>query len=327
MIKNGQSAAKHLSKLFSLYDESSTTIPWEGSTLYNEVETVDNKFYNFLKRPFPTFSCIYGIYNVKSDKIYVGSCINLHARLIRHYYYLTHNIHHSKKLQRSWDKHGEDSFIIIILKNTDNLSKKELFNLEQYYIDLYNSSITGYNILKTVKFAKSFKLTEEQIEKRVSQSRIPVVCLTLDGKFYCEYNSISEAARAVNDQSTNISSCCKGKLNFVKDFIFIYKKDYNNKLNYAYKRKPPVFTEESRKKLSIALSGRKQTKEHRDKLRMVQGTWVDKYDIDNNFVKRYYSISSCCEDNNIKDHKKLKRRIALQTPLDSFYYKFVKDIV
>ena len=60
---------------------------------------------------------IYGIYNLATDKWYVGSCHNLKDRLHRHYYYLSHNNHHSTKLQRAWNKYGEDVFGAIILKN------------------------------------------------------------------------------------------------------------------------------------------------------------------------------------------------------------------
>ena len=69
---------------------------------------------------FVTDSVIYGIQNSITNKWYIGSCVNFHDRMRRHYYHLRHNIHHSNKLQRSWNKHGEDIFNIQILKTCTN---------------------------------------------------------------------------------------------------------------------------------------------------------------------------------------------------------------
>ena len=54
------------------------------------------------------------------------------------------------------------------------------------------------------------------------------------GKFYKEWNSLTEAANEIGDQTTNISDACKSKCKSVKGFVFIYSKDYDS--NKIYKK-------------------------------------------------------------------------------------------
>ncbi|WP_297131819.1 hypothetical protein [Terrisporobacter sp.] len=56
-----------------------------------------------------------------------------------------------------------------------------------------------------------------------------VVKLTLDGKFICEYESLSSAARDVGGRASHISRCCRGKLGKHKGFKWMYFEDYPKK--------------------------------------------------------------------------------------------------
>ena len=85
---------------------------------------------------------IYKIQNVVNGKCYIGSAKSFRTRFRKHKNVLVKNAHHSIKLQRAWNKHGEDAFIFqpIIFCEPKNL----LF-YEQQAIDAFNSYCDGYN--------------------------------------------------------------------------------------------------------------------------------------------------------------------------------------
>jgi hypothetical protein len=53
---------------------------------------------------------VYGIRCVENDKYYVGSSTKVKARISTHKRSLRNGVHHSRKLQRAWDKYGEVEF-------------------------------------------------------------------------------------------------------------------------------------------------------------------------------------------------------------------------
>lgn len=90
-----------------------------------------------------TNSGVYLIRNTRNGKIYVGST---HKRWLRHKSSLRRGDHHSKHLQRAWDKHGASSFKFEIVERVDN--EEKLIAHEQTHLDNitpYNRDI-GYNI-------------------------------------------------------------------------------------------------------------------------------------------------------------------------------------
>lgn len=88
-------------------------------------------------------SCIYSIINLKNNKKYIGSTIDLDSRIRQHLYKLRNNKHHSKYLQCSWNKHGEQNFIFHIL---EFCSKEKTLEIEQIYLISLNPE---YNISKS----------------------------------------------------------------------------------------------------------------------------------------------------------------------------------
>ena len=54
-------------------------------------------------------SGIYKIQNKNTGKCYVGSAVNIDRRKKKHFLELRNGIHHSLKLQRSYNKHGIDA--------------------------------------------------------------------------------------------------------------------------------------------------------------------------------------------------------------------------
>lgn len=86
---------------------------------------------------------IYKIQNNLTNKCYVGSSVQIEARLKQHKAALENGNHHSIYLQRSWDKHGSSSFVFEIL---ELCIKEKLIEREQHYIDKLNSCYNAEKI-------------------------------------------------------------------------------------------------------------------------------------------------------------------------------------
>lgn len=87
-------------------------------------------------------SGIYVIQNLITNKVYVGSSKNLDRRKCDHFRMLKDNKHHSIRLQRSYNKHGEDNFKFKVIEKCE---ENKLLEREIYNIDKYDSYKNGYN--------------------------------------------------------------------------------------------------------------------------------------------------------------------------------------
>lgn len=92
-------------------------------------------------------SGIYMIKNKVTDKVYIGQAKDIENRWKEHVRSLNKNKHHSKKLQRAWNKNGCDNFEF---KVVENVQVDELNATELYHIDLNNSVENGYNMIRDV---------------------------------------------------------------------------------------------------------------------------------------------------------------------------------
>ncbi len=90
---------------------------------------------------------IYEIRHV-SGKRYIGSAVNLKARWALHRHHLSRGKHHSSKLQRAWNKYGEDGFSLTALMECEDA---DLLYYEQLALDTfkpwYNCSPTAGSTL------------------------------------------------------------------------------------------------------------------------------------------------------------------------------------
>jgi group I intron endonuclease len=105
--------------------------------------------------PPPYKSCVSGIYaivNRNSGKLYVGSAVHFHDRWREHRHHLAKSKHHSRYLQRAFDKEPE-GFYIEIVEEIQNADKNTLLEREQFWINFFKSYLpqNGYNISPTAK--------------------------------------------------------------------------------------------------------------------------------------------------------------------------------
>jgi group I intron endonuclease len=106
---------------------------------------------------------IYKILNVKDNKIYIGSSVNLKNREKKHFWMLRKNIHDNEYLQHSYNKYGKDTFLFDII---EICSYEELIVKENFYINKYNSNNLsfGYNLATVNEFRRNTFNNEVKIK-------------------------------------------------------------------------------------------------------------------------------------------------------------------
>lgn len=116
-------------------------------------------------------SGIYCITNMKNNKKYIGSSINIKKRWKRHLKDLKNGNHHSKHLQRSWGKYGDECFKFEVLEIVSD--KKMLVDREQYFINLYQSykPENGFNISPTAGSCLGVKHSKETLKKHSKNTK------------------------------------------------------------------------------------------------------------------------------------------------------------
>lgn len=111
-------------------------------------------------------SGIYRILNAATDKVYIGSSVDVKRRFTDHKLALRHKTHHSVHLQRAWDKYGEDSFLFEVV---EECSKEILIDREKWWIEnlLAGDREYGYNIMdvKDERFILSADTAKVRNEK------------------------------------------------------------------------------------------------------------------------------------------------------------------
>lgn len=88
---------------------------------------------------------IYRIYCVITGKSYIGQSKDIEKRWQEHDNLLKKGKHHSKSLQKDYNKYGDAFFIKEIIKLYPYYDKNTLNKIENFYICYYNSYYKGYN--------------------------------------------------------------------------------------------------------------------------------------------------------------------------------------
>lgn len=159
--------------------------------------------------------CIYIIRNIVNGKFYIGSTKNFNQRTHRHKNDLRNNRHHSIYLQRSWNKHGEESFefnIIMRKLTKDEAKKYEEYFINKYYENTYNVSknFSGGDIITYHPNLESIKKKHSENGRKWWDSKTEEEKEEFANKFKGKNNAMygkthSEEARA------KISNARKGK--------------------------------------------------------------------------------------------------------------------
>lgn len=219
-------------------------------------------------------SCIYKIVNIKNNKIYIGSAVNFNKRVSNHLYNLRKNKHHSKKLQNSYNKHGEKNFkFIIIIK----CPKEYLIKLEQKFLD---SLKPQYNISPTAKNCLGVKHSlESNLKKSLNHfrknkfgkdnpsSRI-LYQYDKDGNFIKKWYGAKEFVRFHKNKNYFDSNITLAARKGIISYGFIWSHDYKGmKINVGKKRR-----------------------------KLLSDCQIIQRDLNNNFIKEYLNIKEAANE-------------------------------
>lgn len=172
---------------------------------------------------------IYKIECLKNNMVYVGSSIDIQARLTWHKSHLINNTHYKKGMQEDFNKYGIENFVFEIVELT---TEKRLKEKEIYYTKKLKAVEHGYNAFISIsgRYKKTSKHNKKLSKKRIfsdehrkhlqdaykrniesgieySCNKISVTCFET-GKVY---QSIAQAQK--DTKASKISECINGKQN------------------------------------------------------------------------------------------------------------------
>lgn len=110
---------------------------------------------------------VYKIENRVNGKLYIGSSCKLRVRRNEHFNALRKGNHSNRKLQRAFDKYGEDNLVFVPIVFCD---EGLLIIYEQALIDRYDSVESGYNIIPTAGKTRLGSEHTEQTKNKMSRS-------------------------------------------------------------------------------------------------------------------------------------------------------------
>lgn len=138
------------------------------------------------------YNLVAGIYKITctaNNKFYIGSSVDLLVRLREHISHLRKNYHHSKLMQRSFNKYGEKSFKIEILATLEVYNEEILRILEFVYIEKLKpafNTITPMSINITERWKKKISESIKALYKTGYHPRYNT------GRMYNIYNAFGE---------------------------------------------------------------------------------------------------------------------------------------
>ncbi|WP_191089440.1 GIY-YIG nuclease family protein [Paenibacillus spiritus] len=145
-----------------------------------------------------------GELELKREKIYIGSSINVAVRWRTHKAALNSNRHRNNHLQYAWNKYGEQKFHIELLEIVEN--KNELMYRENLWIYALNTgdSDRGYN--KLVADVNGRTIHGDETRKKMSLNHYD--CTGKNNSFFGKTHS--------NDTRMKISKANKGRVMSIK---------------------------------------------------------------------------------------------------------------
>lgn len=191
--------------------------------------------------PYKKVSGIYEIRNLKNNKVYIGSAINLKNRLATHKRLLLTNKHFNTHLQSSFNKHGIELFGFKII---ELCSIECLLDREDYWIAEYSAANKQFGYNKRLKAENNLGLTfsdetkrklslshighkrSEEAHKKIIKSQYKKVCqLDKLGNLLATFESMIEAEENTGMPRQNISATCRNQIKSCGGYYWCYEKD------------------------------------------------------------------------------------------------------
>ena len=205
-----------------------------------------------------TICGVYKITNNVNGKFYIGSSVNIISRWSGHLSDLNKNKHHSRYLQRAWNKYGADYFSFEIIEQCE---KSQLIAREQHYFDTKKPQ---YNILPKAGSCLGSKHSEERRRKNSlakigntfareymrSEEARKKFSKIHKGKILSEETRAKISAVQIGRKASDET---KAKMSAVRKGICTNSREHFEKLSLLYSGKP--LSDDHKKKLSEAHMG------------------------------------------------------------------------
>jgi group I intron endonuclease len=215
---------------------------------------------------------IYRILNLNTSKSYVGSAVDIKKRWSGHLLELRKNVHHSPKLQNSWNKHGKDAFRFEVLQECE---EDRLNWLEAFWSQKLDAVNNGYCMI-------ALTLDGERVVRRHHPESRKL--LKLAGKKNWSLNRESMTAKAIE----------RGK-----DPEFLKKLSRAGKITWEVKRE--LLTQKCHERCA--------TEEFREKLRKAGRGF---HNLPSDHPSKLQWIESMKKNRNTEEYKEDRRRKMLK---------------
>ena len=178
-----------------------------------------------------------GIYHISVNRHnYVGSSVNLRARLRNHIWAMSNGKHRNIIIQNCYNKYSIENFYFEILEYCD---KDIRIEREKYYIDLLNPDLNvtdPVSLKRGELFSRHISEAKKKYyESHVTASRIPVYQYSLSGDYISEFSSATEAANLFNIEVSAVCAAVNGRSKTCKGFQ--WRKEKVDKIESLIKEK------------------------------------------------------------------------------------------
>src|SRR3990167_1769446 len=214
-----------------------------------------------------------GIYKIQStvkpERVYIGSALNLSGRKSEHLSRLRKNKHHSQKLQRHYNKYGEDDLDFSVLIDC---KKEHLLKFEQAFITYCEPY---FNTCKIAGNTMGVKHSEETRRQMSERSKRQVHTEERKNKMRDFMNSDKNPLRGKHpsvEARLKMSMSRRGRKlteewkKKIGDANRGKKRSLETRKKYSIAKMGKSLSEETRKKMSIARNGRCNSEETREKI-------------------------------------------------------------
>ena len=199
----------------------------------------------------------FGVYQIElNGKLYIGSTSqSFEKRWGKHLYDLRKGAHHSRYLQRSFNKYGEDELKFSVLEITED--QNECIPLEQKYLDEISPQ---YNHCKTAGSTLGVRLSDEhkeKLSKALKGKKLPPRSDEYKGK-----QSVAHKGKKASEETRKkMSASRKGKVTNLG-----YKHTEIAKMHMSLSKVGRIPSGETRQKIREAKLGTKLSNETRSKI-------------------------------------------------------------
>lgn len=196
-----------------------------------------------------------GIYQIQSiikpERCYIGSAVDIHDRWSVHLCLLRKNKHHSKIIQRHYNKYGESDLQFSILLRC---KREYLIVNEQIFIDSYKpyfnsrpnaNSQLGFNHSEETKK----KLKEINTGKKYSEETCKKHSDAIKGENHPMFGKHHTEESKLKNKESHL-----GKIPWNKGKVNVYSEESKKRMSISQKNKPPM-QEETRQKISQSMIG------------------------------------------------------------------------